>query len=242
MQIAVAAPDHARPAARLEQRPLGRQQRVRARRDAGDLLGPAETCGEAGQIGSVAAHHRGHAGFAVLLGMRLGARVELGDRGSQAFNQSRVDPRLHRQPVEQRCLIEARHLEQPVLDLAVARQREAALRRRSDRQDPPIKLGRRAPVEAQLRGQGGVPRLERPEVEKAVGHGTLQLEGPRADQEDRGGVGVDPLDRLVRRRAIGGWRHQPVEQRRLGVGAGRLGHPLNAPAAPPDPAGSAYAA
>jgi hypothetical protein len=160
------------------------------------------------------------------VGPVLSIAVELGQGGCQGIDGAGLERLAQGDPIQQRFLVEARHLEQPLDRLALASDRERATSALGDGHHLVIEHRRGAAVEAQL----GVERLLAPgqggEIEKAVAYRALPLEGAIAHQEDQRGMGGDLLD-VRAGRAIGPARAQeraePVRGSHVSERAGSAG-------------------
>ena len=136
---------------------------------------------------------------------RHDAAQRIGERG--------VDASLARQMIEGEGFVEAAHLDRPFDRLAAAVERERAARLARDPHHPAVDLRRERTVDLELGFAGGLALFERGEIEKWKLDRALDLEGARADQKDRGRVGVDALDRVPAILGIGKIGRRIAEQR-----------------------------
>ena len=96
--------------------------------------------------------------------------------------------------IEQRLLIEPRHLEQPFDRLPGSGQRQPIAIGAGHRHEAPIQHRRGPPVQRELGLERTSAPIERGEVEEAVADRALHLVCALADQEHVRGMGRDPLD------------------------------------------------
>ena len=109
------------------------------------------------------------------------------------------------QPIEQRVLIEARHVDAPVCRRAPPVQRQRAVGFARHRHDPPIDRRSGSPIQAHLGLAGCATQVGRGKVQIVEAHRALQLEGAVASEEHDGAMCIDPFDR---RAAVRRWRRK----------------------------------
>ena len=120
--------------------------------------------------------------------------VQVSDLGSQPLDQRPIESPLFRDMIEQRCLVEALHFEEPVDDLAFAAQSQSTVVVAGYRKEPPVEVRRRSDVEAVFGLEDAMSFFDRREIEKAVANCAFEFVRAVADQEDDRGMGVDALD------------------------------------------------
>jgi hypothetical protein len=117
------------------------------------------------------------------------------DRGRQTLRHAERQRVPSGQPIEQRVLIEARHVDAPVDRIAAAIQRESAARLLCDRHHATINGGRRSTIQAHFGLARGTALRRRREVQVVESNGALQLQRAVAGEEDNGAMGIDPFHR-----------------------------------------------
>ncbi len=219
MQVAVAVADEARAPPLLEQLALALEQGAGALVQLLDQGGLEDPAGERSEVQGIAVDHLAHAGMAALVRSAPGLLVEPGDLGGERID--RCDRQLAAlcDPVEQRRLVEAAHLEQPLDRPAAAFERVAAVLGPVHADKAAIEHGRGPAIELELGLEGAAPLGRTGKIEKAVADRALHLVGALADQEDHRRVRRDALD-LGIRQAVGRALAQGVDQRVPGVWRG----------------------
>ena len=114
-----------------------------------------------------------------------------GDRAGQPVRQRQVDRLGIGQAIERLGLVEPAHRDRPFDDLAVARQRQCAVRLPCDRDHAKINLRREPAVDLKLGLACRFAQRQRGEIQKRIADGTLDLEGAVAGQEHHRRVGID---------------------------------------------------
>ena len=99
------------------------------------------------------------------------------------------------QAIEQRVLVEARHLDHPLHRLARAAQRERSVTLAGNGDHSVVERRRRAPVDAHLRLAQLPAAIRVAEVQVVVADGALELPGAVAGEEHDRRVGLDELYR-----------------------------------------------
>ena len=130
MEIAVAMADLARMAPLLEQIAAPLELGARAPFRSSTAVAAKTVAGQSRQVLGIAVDDLPHGGMAAALGPLLGLVVKAGDRLGQRVDRRAVEFAALGDPVEQRRLIEAPHLEQPFDRLPGALQGVAAICRR----------------------------------------------------------------------------------------------------------------
>jgi hypothetical protein len=115
---------------------------------------------------------------------------------AQRVGERRVDASLAGQMIEGQRLVEAAHLDRPFDRLAVAPERERAVRCARDRHHPAIDFRREGPIDRDLGLASCLALRQCGEIQKWKAHRALDLEGALAGEKDRSRVGIDALDRL----------------------------------------------
>ncbi len=137
-----------------------------------------------------------------MIGPRRRGGVERGDGVGQRHHQRDIQAPGLRQPIEQRTLVEADHLDHPVdrHSRAAEGERPVGLARHGENAEVHVRGG--APIEAHFRLARDAPQVRGREIEIVEAHGTLELVRARTGQEHDRGVGVDAFDAraVVRRR------------------------------------------
>ena len=112
-------------------------------------------------------------------------------RASASASAASICPSI-RQTIERRVLVEAAHLDRPFDRLAVAAERETAVRLARDRDDAAIDLRRERLVDLKLGLARGLALRGGRIVEKRKLDRALDLVDALAGEEHRGRMGVDP--------------------------------------------------
>jgi hypothetical protein len=147
-----------------------------------------------GEPRRVAVHDAQHAGPPATVRPRLRLTVQGGDREGERGHQVEIEPPPGGEAIEQRLLVEACHLHDPVHRRAHASERQRAIPLARDRHDAAIECRRRAPVDAHLGLAHRLTPLRRRKIQVVVAHGALELPRARPGQEDHRGVRLDSLD------------------------------------------------
>ena len=135
-----------------------------------------------------------------ILGPAFRRLVKIDDRFGHSRDLGRGQLARARQTVEQRFLIKASHLDQPIdhraltIAHALAIDRQRAVGSASHRHRTTIEARRGAPVDANFGLACSVPSRHARVVHVLEVHRAFELIGPLADQEHDRAVCIDPLD------------------------------------------------
>ncbi len=155
------------------------------------------------QLGEVLSHRRFDARRAAPRRIAIAAGnagVEGGDALRQCVDVPVIQGALPRQPVEQRFLGKAPHLDGVFDDGARGRAQPRCVAAPPDRRDFKVDPRRQAAIEAQFLLAVEAPLFQGAEIQKAEIERLLQLVGELAGEQDMGNVGFQLLDGLDRMR------------------------------------------
>ena len=192
--MGAAHPAHGAPGIEMGGEPV--ERRARIRRQARRIRGRKNTGIAFGEGLRVALHHVGEALAAPILGAAGRQGVKGRDLVGQLGHQRGRELAAHGHVVEEGVLVEAGHDQEPIHRLAIAIEREGAVRVARDRDYTEVEVGGGAAIDAQLRLADPAPQLDRAEIEVGKAHRALELVCAIAGQEENRAVGIDTLDRL----------------------------------------------
>ena len=135
-----------------------------------------------------------HARLPAMFRTRLRAPVQADDRVGQAFHEPGVQLTTLGQAIEERVLVEADHLDQPINRRARPADRERPTVFPSDGTHSQVQRGGGAAVEAHFGLAGGVSQLDRRKIHVVEPNGPFELVGPIARQPHDADVRVDAFD------------------------------------------------
>jgi len=111
-----------------------------------------------------------------------GATIELDESGGDAIELPTMQPPVRDHSVEHLALVEAVHGYEPIDNFSFAADRETMFRAHQ-RNDVPINIRRKAPIELELGAASGLAARERGEVKVREADRLFQLIGPVAGQK-----------------------------------------------------------
>ena len=147
-----------------------------------------------GEAQAVAVEDQAEAGGAPRRRPAFRVLVKARDHVGEILHGEAVEATGGGQPGEQRVLLEPLHFHEPVERGTLAAQREAAGSVADDGDNPPIQVGRGAPVDFDLGLAESPPSLGRGVIEIGEANGALELVSRLAGQEDDRSVRLQAFD------------------------------------------------